>query len=164
MVDLLRLGGQLLAQGQHGRLEGSQRRVQPQHGTHIGVTLLVGAHHFLVIGFAQECQRHTVAAQAGLDDIGDVVLVALLIEVVQRFAAGLLMAAQIVIRAVSDAPQLAPAVAADGGPDRNPCGQRCPTARPSRCRRGTGTRYRWWHGSRMPALPARGHAGAGTPP
>ncbi len=53
-IDLLGLGAELLGQGQNGRLVGRQRRMQAQHGAHVGVALLVGANHFLVVSFAQE--------------------------------------------------------------------------------------------------------------
>ena len=85
--------------------------MQMQHGADIGVALLVLTHNLLVVGFAQEGQCHPVAAQAGLDNVGDVVLVLLLVVVFQALAAGLLMAAQVVVGAVGNAPQLAPAAA-----------------------------------------------------
>ena len=82
-----------------------------QHGADVGVALLVHADLLLVIGLAQEGQGHTVAAQRRLDDVGDVMLVAILVVVLQGLTGGLLMAAQVIIGAVSDAPQLAPAAA-----------------------------------------------------
>ena len=83
--------------------------MQVQHGTDVGIALLVGANNFLVVCFAQECQRYTVAAQRRLDDIGDIMLVLFLIVVFQALAGSLLMAAQVVVGTVSNAPQLAPA-------------------------------------------------------
>ena len=81
--------------------------MQMQHGAHI--LLALGVHQMLlVVGLAQEGQRHTVAAQGRLDDIGNVVLVGLGVKVLQALAGGFLMAAQFVVGAVSDAPQLAP--------------------------------------------------------
>ena len=77
----------------------------------IVVALLVLAHDLLVVSLTQEGQSHTVAAQRRLDHIGNVVLVLLLIEVVEALAGGLLVAAQVVVGTVSNAPQLAPAVA-----------------------------------------------------
>ena len=111
LVDFLGLGAELLGQGQHGSLEGSQSGVQVQHGADVGVALLVLTHNFLVVSFAQEGQRHTVTAQARLDDIGDIVLVLLLVEVFQALAAGLLVATQVIVGAVGNAPQLTPAAA-----------------------------------------------------
>ena len=109
MVNFLGLGGELLAQGQHGGLEGRQGRMQVQYGADVVLAVLVLTHHLLVVGLAQEGQSHPVAAQTGLDDIGDIMLVLLLIEVFQTLAGGLLMAAQVVIGPVGNAPQFAPA-------------------------------------------------------
>ena len=66
-------------------------------------------HDLLVIRLAQEGQRHAVCAERRLDDVGDVVLVLLLIEVVHVLTGELLVLAQVVVRAVGDAPELAPA-------------------------------------------------------
>ena len=66
-------------------------------------------HDLLVIRLAQEGQRHTVCAERRLDDIGDVVLVFLLVEIVHVLTGELLVLGQVVIRAVGDAPELAPA-------------------------------------------------------
>ena len=62
--------------------------MQTKHGAHVGVALLVGANHFLVVSFAQERQRDTVAAQRRLDDVGNVMLALLLIVVFQTLAGG----------------------------------------------------------------------------
>ena len=78
-----------------------------QDGADVLLALAVGQ-MLLVVGLAQEGQRHAVAAQRGLDDVGDVVLVGLAVEVLEALAGGLLMAAQVVVGAVGDAPQLAP--------------------------------------------------------
>ena len=109
LVNLFCLGRQLLAQRQDSSLEGCQSGMQTQHSADVGITLLVVANHFLVISFAQESQSHAVAAQGRLDDVGNVVLVPLLVEVGQLLTGSLLMAAQVVVGTVSDAPQLAPA-------------------------------------------------------
>ncbi len=78
-----------------------------QHGAHI--LLALGVHEvLLVVGLAQEGQRHTVTAQRRLDDVGNVVLVRLGVEVLEALAGGLLMTAQVVVGAVCNAPQLAP--------------------------------------------------------
>ena len=107
VADLHGLLAQLLAQGQDGALIRSQSRMQTQHGADI--LLALGIHEvLLVVGLAQEGQRHTVAAQRRLDDVGDVVLVGLGVEVLQALAGSLLMAAQVVVGAVRNAPQLAP--------------------------------------------------------
>jgi len=109
MVYLLCLGAELLGQRQHCSLEGCQCGMQTQNGADIGIALLVLTDYFLIISFTQECQCYTVAAQRRLDDIGNIVLVGLLIIVFQRLAGSLLMAAQIVVGTVGNAPQLAPA-------------------------------------------------------
>ena len=107
IADLHCLVTQLLAQGQDSALIGSQSRVQMQDGADVLLALAVGQ-MLLVVGLAQESQRHAVAAQRRLDDVGDVVLVGLAVEVLEALAGGLLMAAQVVVGAVGDAPQLAP--------------------------------------------------------
>ena len=82
--------------------------MQVQNGANVVVALLVLTDDLLVICLAQECKRDAVAAEGGLDDVGDVVLVCVLIEVGQVLAGGLLMTAEVVIGAVGYAPQLAP--------------------------------------------------------
>ena len=64
---------------------------------------------FDIKGFAEEGESHPVGAQRGLYDVGNVAFVGLLIEIFERFAAGLLMTAKVVVGAVGDAPKLAPA-------------------------------------------------------
>ena len=71
--------------------------------------VLLRVHDLLVVGLHQQCQGHPVCAQGGLDDIGDIVLVLLLIEVGQVLAGVLLVLGQIVVGPVRHAPQLAPA-------------------------------------------------------
>ena len=66
-------------------------------------------HDLLVIRLAQEGERHAVRAERRLDDVGDVVLVFLLVEIVHVLTGELLVLGQVVIRAVGDAPELAPA-------------------------------------------------------
>ena len=107
IADLHGLVAQLLAQGQDSALIGSQSRVQVQDGADVLLALAVGQ-VLLVVGLAQEGQSHTVTAQRRLDDVGDVVLVGLAVEILEALAGGLLMAAQVVVGAVCDAPQLAP--------------------------------------------------------
>ena len=85
--------------------------MQTQDGTDVGIALLVNANLLLIVSFAQECQSNTVAAQRRLDNVGNVMLVALLIEVLQVLAGSFLMTAQVIVGTVSNAPQLAPAAA-----------------------------------------------------
>ena len=87
--------------------------MQVQDGADVLLALAVGQ-MLLVVGLAQESQRHAVAAQRGLDDVGDVVLVGLAVEILEALAGGLLMAAQVVVGAVGDAPQLAPVGEGEG--------------------------------------------------
>ena len=80
--------------------------METQH--HAGVVLF-GVHHFLVICVAQEGQDHPVRAQGRLDDIGDIMLAGFLIEVFQLDAGVLAVLTEVVVGAIRDAPQLAPA-------------------------------------------------------
>ena len=80
--------------------------MQVQHHAHVVLRLV---HDLLVIRVAQHGQHAALHAEGRLDDIGDVALVRLGIEVGQILAGGLLVLGQVVIRAVGDAPQLAPA-------------------------------------------------------
>ena len=99
----------LLAEGEHGALEGGQGGVEAQDGAHVVVALLVLADDLLVVGVHQEGQGHAVGAQGGLDDVGDIVLVLLLVEVGEILAGVLLVLLEVVVGAVGHAPQLAPA-------------------------------------------------------
>jgi len=103
-VNSLRLFGQLLGQRQHSDLHGRQRRMEVQHSADVAALQLL-----LVVGVAEEGQGHAVSTQGRLDDVGDVLLLGFLIEVVHVLAGDFLVAGQIVIGAVSDAPELAPA-------------------------------------------------------
>ena len=66
-------------------------------------------HDLLVIRLAQEGERHAVGAERRLDDVGDVVLVFLLVEIVHVLTGEFLVLGQVVVRAVGNAPELAPA-------------------------------------------------------
>ena len=81
--------------------------MQMQHGTDVLLALAVGQ-VLLVVSLAQEGQCHTVTAQRRLDDVGDIVLVGLAVEVLQALAGSFLMAGQVVVGTVCNAPQLAP--------------------------------------------------------
>ena len=105
LIDLSCGLGQLLAQRQDRSLIRSQRRMQVQNHAHVVLGLV---DDLLVIRFAQERQRHTVAAEGRLDDVGDIVLVRFLIEIGQILAGSLLMALEVIIGAVGNAPELAP--------------------------------------------------------
>ena len=78
-----------------------------QHRAHVLLALAVDE-MLLVIRLAQKCQRHTVAAERRLDDVGDIVLVRLGVKVFQALAGCFLMTAEVVVRAVGNAPELAP--------------------------------------------------------
>ena len=80
--------------------------MQVHHHAHVVLRLV---HDLLVIRVAQHGQHAALHAEGRLDDIGDVALVRLGVEVGQILAGGLLVLGQVVIRAVGDAPQLAPA-------------------------------------------------------
>jgi hypothetical protein len=66
-------------------------------------------HDLLVVGVHQQGQHRAVGAQRRLDDVGNVVLVLLLIEIGQILTGGLLVLVEVVICAVGHAPELAPA-------------------------------------------------------
>ena len=80
--------------------------MEAHDGAHV---VLLGVHDLLVVGFHQKRQRDPVGAQGGLDHVGDIVLVLLLVEVGQVLAGVLLMLLQVIVRAVGHAPKLAPA-------------------------------------------------------
>ena len=105
LIDLSCGLGQLLAQRQDRSLVRGQRRMQVQNHAHVVLRLV---DDLLVIRFAQERQRHAVAAERRLDDVGDIVLVRFLIEIGQILAGSLLMALEVIIGAVGNAPELAP--------------------------------------------------------
>ena len=105
MVKLGRGGGELLRERQHRALERRERRVQVKNGTHVVFRLV---HDLFVVSVAEERERHAVAAERRLDDVRHIVLVRFLVEVRKILAGRLLMALEIVVRAVGNAPQLAP--------------------------------------------------------
>ena len=80
--------------------------MQMHNHTHI---VLLRVNYFLIVRVAEEGQRHTVSAKGRLNDIRDVVLIGLLIKIGHILAGMILMLLEIVIRAVGNAPQLAPA-------------------------------------------------------
>ena len=80
--------------------------MEAQDGAHV---VLLRVHDLLIVGVAQDGQHGALHAQGGLDDVGDIALVLLLVEVGQVLAGGILMLGQVVVGAVGHAPQLAPA-------------------------------------------------------
>ena len=110
-IDLLSLAAELFGQGQHGGLVGRQSGMQPQHGADV---VLGRVHHFLVISVAQEGQHHAVRAQRGLDDIGNIAGVVLLVKVGHILARGGLVGSQVKVGAGGHAPQLAPVGEGEG--------------------------------------------------
>ena len=135
VVELGRGLGELFRQRQHRALERRERRVEVHDDAGVVLGLV---HDLLVIRLAQEGERHAVCAERRLDDIGDVVLVFLLIEIVHVLAGELLVLAS----------------------GRSSCGRRRPRARPSRT--GTDTQSRSWPWSRSTAPPSHGRAGGGS--
>ena len=99
----------LLAQRQDRGLERRERGMEVQHHAHIVVALLVLPDDLLVVGVAQHSQHAALHAEARLDDIGDILHHVLALAVDQLLAARVGMLRQVVVRAVSDAPKLAPA-------------------------------------------------------
>ena len=109
MVDFLGSRGELLRQRQDGRLVRRKGRVQMQDGADVVVALLVLPDDLFVVGIGQEGQERAFDAEGRLDDIGDIARVLLLIEIRQILAGRVLMLRQVIIRAVGNAPELAPA-------------------------------------------------------
>ena len=101
----------LLAQRQDRGLERRERGMEVQHHAHIVLAVLVLPHDLLVVGVAQHGQHAALHAEARLDDIGDILhhVLALALAVDQLLAARVGMLRQVVVRAVGDAPKLAPA-------------------------------------------------------
>ena len=64
---------------------------------------------FLFVGVAQQREDHSLHAERRLDDIGDVFFVGRGVEIFEALAARLHMRFEVVVGAVGDAPQLAPA-------------------------------------------------------
>ena len=62
-----------------------------------------------VVSFAEECQRNAVCAQRRLDAVGDILLIGNGILIGEVFARMLHMRLEVEIRAICDAPKLAPA-------------------------------------------------------
>ena len=90
--------------------------MEMENRTHV---VLLCVQHLLVVGAAQEGQHHTVCTQGGLDHVGDVFLVGLIVKVGHVLTGGVLMLGQVVIGTVSDAPQLTPA---EGEQELHVCG------------------------------------------
>ena len=76
-----------------------------QNGAHV---VFRRVHDLFVVSVAEERERHAVTAERRLDHIRHIVLVRFLIEVGEILAGGLLMALEVVVRAVGNAPKLAP--------------------------------------------------------
>ena len=102
--DLACLCAQLFAQRQHRSLERRQRRMQVHD--HTGVLFV---ELFFVVCLDDDRQEQTLHAQRRLDNIGHIALAGRLVKVVERLAAGVDVLGQVVVGAVGDAPQLAPA-------------------------------------------------------
>src|SRR3546814_20111658 len=89
--------------GRYGLFGGSQSRVQVRHGALIVVTLL------LVVGGDEERHRGACDGGGGLDNMGHVAVVGLLVEVLElRVRVGGVLG-EVVVATVGDALQLVPA-------------------------------------------------------
>jgi len=97
---------QLFGKRQNGCFERSQRRVQVHHNADI--LLAIGSDVLFIIGITEESEDHAVAAERRFNHIRNIVLVRFGVEVFQRFAGSLLMAAKVIIGAVGNTPELAP--------------------------------------------------------
>ena len=78
--------------------------MQVKHRANVAVGKL-----FLVVSVAEESEERTVNAERRLDDVRQIALVLFLIEIRHIFAGRRLMARQVVVRSVGDAPEFAPA-------------------------------------------------------
>ena len=107
IVNLAGLFAQLLGERQNRCLKRCQCRVQTQYNAHI--RFFFGAEVFFVVSVAQERQRYAVRAERRLDDIRHIAGVRLRIEIGEILAGMLLMAGEVIVRAVCNAPKLAPA-------------------------------------------------------
>ena len=105
-IKLLRLGRELLRKGKDAGFEGGQSGMQPQH--HAGVVFL-RIDNLLIVRLHQKGEGDAVGAERGLDDIGNIVFVLLLVKVGEVLAGMVLMLLEVVVGAVGNAPQLAPA-------------------------------------------------------
>ena len=102
--NLCRLFVQLFAQRQNSRLDGSQCGMEFQNGSDITFADLL-----FVISIAQECQRYTVRTNRRLDAVRHIFFILCLIIICHILAACVLVAGQVIIGSVRNAPQLAPA-------------------------------------------------------
>ncbi len=80
--------------------------MQMQNNTGV---LLFCVDNFFVVGVAQESKRYTVRTQRRLNDIGDIVLICFRVKIGQVFATMVLMTSQVIVCAVGNPPQFAPA-------------------------------------------------------
>ncbi|MNC09259.1 hypothetical protein D3C75_568780 [compost metagenome] len=101
---LLGAVGQLFGQREDGGLVRSQCRVQMQHGAAV-----FAFQSLLLEAVDEEGQGNPVCAQGGLDAVRDVALLVVLIDIVEVLAGMLHVLLQVIVGAVRNAPQLAPA-------------------------------------------------------
>ena len=113
VVELHRGTGEhvLLGKRQDRGLEGGECGVEVQHDAHVVVALLVLADDLFIVGVAQDREHAALHAERRLDDVGDVFdhVLALALAIDHLHAAGVLMLREVVVRAVGNAPELAPA-------------------------------------------------------
>ena len=81
--------------------------MQTQYNAH--VRLFFGAEVLFVVSVAQERQRYAVRAEGRLNDIRHIASVRLRVEIGEVLAGMLLMAGEVIVRAVCNAPKLSPA-------------------------------------------------------
>ena len=113
VVELHRGTGEhvLLGKRQDRGREGGECGGEGQHDAHVVVALLVLADDLLIVGVAQDREHAALHAERRLDDVGDVFdhVLALALAIDHLHAAGVLMLREVVVRAVGNAPELAPA-------------------------------------------------------
>ena len=102
-IEVLRGLRELLRKGQNGNLDGRERRMEMHHVAHASVL-----ERLLIIRLADKGKRHAVAAKRRLNDVRDIPLLRILVKVGEILSREFLVLGQIIIRAVRNAPQLAP--------------------------------------------------------
>ncbi len=105
LVDLGSFVGKLLGKGKNCNLEGRKEGVETENGSYVVLCLV---NDLLVVSVAKHGENGSLNAERGLNDVGNVVLVGLLIEVGKILARNVLVLGKVVVGTVSNAPELAP--------------------------------------------------------
>ena len=106
LKNSLRFIIQLFRKRQNSSFEGRQVWMKAQDNACV---ILFSIDDLLVIGVAEESQRHTVGAQRRLNYIRNIVLVGLLVKIGQILPRMVNMLLEVIVRPVGNPPKLAPA-------------------------------------------------------